>query len=158
MALRRRSAVARVVSVLLVAAGLWAVNLSAQESGALPSAERSAWSRLLGSRQYEYDERVDLSLDGSAVVDVNASLAALAALRGGDFNLDPEARFDRQAVRAFFEGSGATIREITAFRKHGRRFVHARLDVADIQKLSGIAPLAWSRYQLSRGDKAYHFV
>ena len=33
-------------------------------------------------RPFEYDEDIHLSLDGSATVYVNASLAALAALRG----------------------------------------------------------------------------
>ena len=33
-------------------------------------------------KHYEYDERVELSLDGSAVVDINASIPALVALRG----------------------------------------------------------------------------
>ena len=31
-------------------------------------------------KQYEYDERVELSLDGSAVVDISASIPALVAL------------------------------------------------------------------------------
>ncbi len=41
-------------------------------------------------KQYEYDERVDLSLDGSAIVDINASIPALVALRGATLSVDPE--------------------------------------------------------------------
>ena len=58
-------------------------------------------------RQYEYDERVELSLDGSAVVDINASVPALVALRGATLDIDPEARFDRQAFRRVYEGQAS---------------------------------------------------
>lgn len=110
------------------------------------------------AKQYEYEERVDLSLDGSAIVDVNASIAALVALRGATLDVDPEARFDRQAIRKLYEGPGATVREVSAFRRHGRRFAHVRIAVSDVQQLPKLAPLAWSRYQLERVDQEYRFV
>ena len=109
-------------------------------------------------KRYEYDERVDLSLDGSAVIDVNASIPALVALHGAKLDVDPEARLDRQAVRALFEGPGAMVRELSAFRRHGRRFVHVRLDVSDIRKLSHIIALSWSRYRFERTDREYQFI
>jgi hypothetical protein len=158
MASRRCVAVARVTALALAAGLVAGGSGGAQESGAQPSSARSAWSRFLGSRQYEYDERVDLSLDGSAIVDVNASIPALVALRGARLDVDPEARLDRQAVRALFQGDGATVVEFSGYRKHGRRFVHVRLDVPDILKLSTIPALAWSRYRLERSDAEYHFV
>ena len=158
MALSVRAAVARLVCAVMAAGGPGLAVVRAEPSGALPPGEKSAWSRLLGSRQYEYDERIDLSLDGTAIVDVNASLAALAALHGAKFDLDPEARLDRQAVRAFFEGAGASVREVSAFRKHGRRFVHVRLAVDDVRDLSRIAPLSWSKYQFQKKDQEYEFV
>ena len=101
-------------------------------------------------KQYEYDERVELSLDGSAVVDINASIPALVALRGATLSVDPEARFDRQALPPPLRGPGVTVREVSAFRRHGRRFVHVRLDVSDIAALPRLAPLSWSRYRLDR--------
>lgn len=109
-------------------------------------------------KQYEYDERVELSLDGSAVVDVNASIPALVALRGATLSVDPEARFDRQAFRRLYEGPGVTVREVSAFRRHGRRFVHVRLEVSDITRLPQLVPLSWSRYQLERLENEYRFV
>ena len=51
-------------------------------------------------RQYEYEEDVYLSLDGSAIVYVNASVAALDALRGASFDTAPNADINRDAVRA----------------------------------------------------------
>jgi len=109
-------------------------------------------------RQYEYDERVELSLDGSAVVDINASVPALAALRGATLDVDPEARFDRPAFRRLYEGSGVAIRELSTYRRHGRRFVHIRLDVADIAALPRLAPLSWSHYTLQRRENELRFV
>ena len=109
-------------------------------------------------KQYEYDERVELSLDGSAVVDVTASIPALVALRGATLNVDPEARFDRREFRRLYEGPGVTVREVSAFRRHGRRFVHVRLDVSDIRQLPKLVPLSWSRYRLDRLEGEFRFV
>jgi hypothetical protein len=114
--------------------------------------------RLGLARQYEYDERLDLSLDGSAIVDVNASLAALAALRGADFDVDPEARFDRQAARRLFEGPGTVVREVSTYRRHRRRFVHVQIAVASLAQLPAVAPLAWSHYVLARQDQEFRFL
>ena len=158
MARTKRAAAARIACAALVVWLAAAGVAVPQESGALPASSRSALSRMLGGRHYEYDERVDLSLDGSAVIDVNASLAALVALHGARLDLDPEARFDRRAIRQLFEGQGVTIAEIGAFRRYGRRFTHVRLLVNDIRRLSQIAPLSWSRYSLERTDREYRFV
>jgi hypothetical protein len=118
-----------------------------------------AGCRALGVRQYEYDERVDLSLDGSAIVDVNASVPALVALRGAALDIDPEARLDRQAIRSLYEAPGATvIRQLSSFRRHGRRFVHVQLAVNDIRRLPAVSPFSWSRYEFVRQDHAYRFI
>ena len=109
-------------------------------------------------KQYEYDERVELSLDGSAIVDVNASIPALVALRGAALDVDPEARFDRQAFRRLFDAPGVNVREVTAFRRHGRRFVHVRIDVSNVSLLPSLAPLSWSRYRLDRVQNEFRFT
>ena len=61
--------------------------------------------RLL-KKQYEYEEELYLSLDGSATLNVNASVAALVALRGVDLPVDPHARLDRETVRALYAMPG----------------------------------------------------
>ena len=109
-------------------------------------------------KQYEYDERIELSLDGSAVVDINASIPALVALRGATLSVDPEARFDRRTFRRLYEGAGVAVRDVSAFRRHGRRFVHIRLDVSDIAALPRLAPMSWSRYRLDRLNEEFRFV
>jgi hypothetical protein len=103
--------------------------------------------------QPEYEEEIYLALDGSATVNVNASIASLAALRGVDLRVNPRERVDREDVRRLFEGPGATVTSVSLGRRHGRRFAHVAIDVDDIRKLSALGPFAWSRYRFqSRGD------
>jgi hypothetical protein len=103
------------------------------------------------SMQYEYDEEIYLELDGSATVYVNASVPALVALRGAPLDVDPRARLDRNDVRAFFESPVTEVESVTTSRRDNRRYVHVRLAVSDIRRLSEAAPFAWSRYTL--GEK-----
>lgn len=114
----------------------------------------------IGPRQYEYDERIDLSLDGSAIVDVNASIPALVALRGADLDVNPTARLDRDVIRTLYEGPGAVVTQVGSFRRHGRRFVHVRVEVDDIRRLPELTRFSWSRYELERTEDAlaYHFA
>src|SRR5262249_56657525 len=60
-------------------------------------------------KQYEYEEDVYLSLDGSATVYVNASVAALDALRGASFDTASNATIDRDRVRAWFTTPVTTV-------------------------------------------------
>ena len=55
-----------------------------------------------GRRLFEYEEEIYLDVDGTATVNVNASVASLVALRGAPLPVDPQARVDRERVRAFF--------------------------------------------------------
>jgi hypothetical protein len=105
-------------------------------------------------KQYEYEEDVYLSLDGSAIVYVNSSVAALDALRGASFDTAPNAAIDRDGVRAWFTTPVTHVpRRPTLSRRDGRRFVHVRLDTDDIRSLSQAAPLAWSTYSFGQdGD------
>jgi hypothetical protein len=103
--------------------------------------------------EYEYEEELYLALDGSATLNVNASVASLVALRGFQLNPDPRARLDRQAVRALFEGPGAEVSKVSLSRRDGRRFVHVSIEVSDVRRLAALAPFAWSSYRFGReGD------
>lgn len=108
-------------------------------------------------QQYEYEEETYLSLDGSATLNVNASVPALVALRGAELTTDPSARLDRGKVRTFFEGPGVDVTRVSLSRRDGRRFVHVSLDVADIRQLPRVAPFAWSRYRLQRQADVVEF-
>jgi hypothetical protein len=101
-------------------------------------------------QRYEYEEEIYLSLDGTATVYVNSSLAALDALRGAPFDSSPSARVDRDAVRAFYSTPVTRVRQINQSRRSGRRFVHVRIDVDDIERLGEAGPFHWSSYSFRR--------
>jgi hypothetical protein len=107
---------------------------------------------LLG-KEYEYEEQLRLDVDGSARMDLSSSIAALVALRGFDLDTNPAMDVDRSKVQAMFEGPGVEVTSVKLSRRNGRRFVHVRIEVADIRQLSRLAPFSWSSYQFSRrGD------
>jgi hypothetical protein len=103
-------------------------------------------------KEYEYEEELYLALDGSATLNVNASVAALVALRGFDWSVDPRTRLDREVVRRAFEGPGAAVSRVSLSRRDGRRFVHVGVDVQDVRTLPALAPFSWSSYRMERGE------
>lgn len=104
------------------------------------------------ARKYEYEEDVYLRLDGSATVYLNAAVPALVALRAAPLPVDPAARLDRNAVRAYYAADGVRVAAVSLSRRQGRRYVHLRLEVDDIRRLSQVAPFAWSTYGLTQRD------
>ena len=121
------------------------------------SAIATACSGRVLKPQYEYEEELYLDLDGSATLNLNASVASLVALRGMDLPTDPRARLDRQEVRRLFANNGSDV-TLTLSRRHGRRFVHVSVQVDDVRELAAIKPFSWSTYAFSRdGDRVdYH--
>ena len=117
----------------------------------------SACAGRLLKKQYEYEEELYLGLDGSATLNVNASVPALVALRGVDLNASPRARFERERIRAFYEGPGVTVTALNSSRRYGRRFVHMSMDIADVRSLQRLAPFAWSTYRFAREGDVYEF-
>jgi hypothetical protein len=109
-------------------------------------------------RQYEYEEEMYLSLDGSATIYVNSSVAALNALRGTSFDADPSATIDRATVRDYFTTAVTRVtRRPSLSRRSNRRFVHVRVDVDDVRRLSEAAPFAWSSYRFTQQDGSYEY-
>jgi hypothetical protein len=109
-------------------------------------------------RQYEYDEEVNLSLDGSATIYVNGSVAAFVALHGIDLDTRPTARLDRAAVRQFFSSGPAAVTRLSTSRRNGRRFIHLRLEVGDVGRLSQAGPFSWETYTLHRQGDQYVYT
>jgi hypothetical protein len=103
-------------------------------------------------RQYEYEEEMYLSLEGSATIYVNSSIAALNALRGTSFDARPSARVDRDAVRRYFTTPASRVVRVTTSRRRGRQYVHVRLEADDVRALGGSGPFAWSSYSLAREE------
>jgi len=114
--------------------------------------------RSLLPQQYEYEEELYLSLDGSATLYVNASVPALVALRGADLDPSPRAPLDRSRVRALFESRVTRVTRVSTSRRAGRRFVHVRIDVSDVRRLSEARPFDWSSYRLVRTGDEYVYL
>jgi len=138
--IRRMPVFAR--AVLLIALGCVAAGDVACRGGIL-------------GKQYEYEEDLYLSLDGSATLVVNSSLAALAALRGIDVDVNPSARLDLNQIRSVYQSPLTEVTRVSPWRRAGRRFVQVRMNVSDVRKLSEVAPFAWSRYSL-QVEKGHH--
>lgn len=109
------------------------------------------------SRKYEYEEDIYLALDGSATIYVNASVAALVALRGVDLNPDPRARLDRTVVRALYESPVLEVMNVNTSRRDNRRYVHLRLETPDVRRLHEAAPFAWSNYAFAREETVFRY-
>lgn len=100
---------------------------------------------------YEYEEDLTLSMDGSATLVVNSSVLALDALKGLSLNPDVSSRTDqlRDQVRAAYESPYASVGRISTWTRRGRRFVGIRLSVPDIRALPNSPRFAWAKYELT---------
>jgi hypothetical protein len=101
-------------------------------------------------KQYEYEEDLYLSLDGTATLVINSSLAALAALRGIPVDIDPTARPDLNKIRAAYQSTVTQVTRVSPpWHRAGRRFVQIRINVLDVRRLAEVAPFSWSHYTLA---------
>lgn len=107
--------------------------------------------------EYEYEEELYIALDGSARINVNASVPSLVALHGAALPVDPSARLDRGRLRALFAGPDAEVSSVSLSRRHGRRFVHVSVNVADVRQLSRLPAFAWSSYRFERSGDVFEF-
>jgi hypothetical protein len=106
--------------------------------------------------EYEYEEDLTLSLDGSATLVVNASVPALMAFHGLPLNPDPRTRVDqlKRQIQDLYTSPGTKVGRITTWTRHGRRFAGIHLMVADIRSLPNARPFSWAAYDLHElGDR-----
>jgi hypothetical protein len=103
----------------------------------------------LGS-EYEYEEDLTLSLNGSATLVVNASVPALVALRGLPLDPDPRTRADqlKKQLQDLYASPQTRVGRISTWTRHGRRFVGIHLTVSDVRALSQAAPFSWAKIEL----------
>jgi hypothetical protein len=108
-------------------------------------------------KAYEYEEDMYLSLDGTATLYVNSSVAALNALRGTTFDTALAKAPDREALRTYFSSPGARVDRVTLSRRSNRRYVHIRIRVDNVETLAQAAPFSWSTISFKRdGDLFYY--
>jgi len=108
-------------------------------------------------RQYEYEEEVYLSLDGTAIVYVTCSIPALNALRGTSFDTRSNAPVDPVGVRAYFSTPVTRVTDIDTSRRANRSFVRVRIEVDDVRRLGEAPAFAWSSYEWTRMGELYVF-
>ena len=120
------------------------------------SAIAAACSGRVLKPQYEYEEELYLGLDGSATLNLNASVPALVALHGVDLPTDARARLDRDRVRALFAHPNSAV-ALSTSRRDGRRFVHVSVQVDDVRRLAQIRMFGWSRYEFRRDSDRVEF-
>lgn len=119
----------------------------------ITSAALAGCSTNIFGKQYEYEEDVTLSLDGSATIVINTSIPALVALRGLDVVDAASGRPDRDKIRAAYQSNVSRVTRVSRFwSRGGRRFVQVRVETDDIRKLPQAAPFAWSTYELAPKD------
>jgi hypothetical protein len=105
-------------------------------------------------RQYEYEEQLYLSADGSAAVVLNASVPALIALRGLALDPAPRARIDRGQVREMVSEPGLEITRVSRpWRRNGRQFIQIRAEIDDVTRLGATRLFQWSTYALTTGPE-----
>lgn len=108
--------------------------------------------------KYEYEEQMYLKVDGSATVLIDASLAALVALRNLPVDRSSAATIDRDRLRALLEAAGCgDVRVGQPWVRQGRRFVQVTIQAADVNTLHACGPLSWSTYVFEKDDGGIHF-
>jgi hypothetical protein len=106
-------------------------------------------------RQYEYDEQLFLGVDGSAELEINASIPALVALLGLPLDPDPDVPVDRERVHQAFSDAGCG--EVTVNRpwtRDGRRFVQIVLEQNHVGNFANCGPVSWSTYSFQHVEGA----
>jgi len=112
----------------------------------------SGCGRFFG-REYEYEEQLYLSADGSATLTVDASVAALIALRGFALDPSPRALLDPARVRALYESATCHVTRVPRpWYRNGRRFVQVQMRIDDVRQLASCAAMSWSTYALEHRD------
>ena len=108
--------------------------------------------------EYEYEEDLTLSLDGSATLIVNASVPALVALRNLPLSTDLRTRGDQltKQIQDLYASPFTRVGRISNWSRHGRRYVGIHLTVSSVRELSKVAPFSWAKYELR--EEGVHVV
>jgi len=123
----------------------------------LAAAIATACSNPLGP-QYEYEEQLYLSVDGSAEVVVDSSLAALVALRAAPIAASAFEAVDRDEIRRAYEAAKCPVDTVgRLWRRSGRRFVQIRISTDNVRTLSACGLLSWSTYALTTTDAGLRY-
>jgi hypothetical protein len=129
---------------------LMRVRFSARLATLLLLVSAASCSNPLG-KQYEYEEQLYLSVDGSATLVIDSSIPALVALRR--LPLDPSTRMpvDRDQIRRIYATAGcADVSVGQPWTRYGRRFVQITVEASDVTALASCGPVSWSSFAFER--------
>ena len=60
-------------------------------------------------------------------------------------------RSTRRRSARYFTSADTTVTRVAFSRRNTRRYVHVRMDVADVRRLPSAPPFNWSSYAFARG-------
>lgn len=102
---------------------------------------------LSGCTPYEYEEDLDLEVDGSGEIRVSGTEELFRLLYGIDEDLDISAVTDR------FESPELEVVSIERSHRRGHGYLHVRARFEDVRRLSDQAIFSGRRYRLESGDR-----
>ena len=104
-----------------------------------------------GCSKYEYEEEVDLRIDGSGEFYIHATQDLFTSLHGVG-RADSEAAF-LDELRAFYDSSAFEVVSVKRSRRNTRTFFHVRGRFVDLAGLSDHAGFAVRGLSIGRGEE-----
>ena len=104
-----------------------------------------------GCSKYEYEEEVDLRIDGSGEFYIHAAQDLFTSLHGVG-RADSEAAF-LDELRAFYDSSAFEVVSVKRSRRDRRTFFHVRGRFVDLAELSDQAGFAVRGLRIGRGEE-----
>ena len=108
-------------------------------------------SLLASCSQYEYEEEVDLRVDGSGEFTIHATKDVFSSLHGVR-RMDSDTEFLKE-LRTFYDSPVFEVVSVTRSRRNARTFFHIRARFDDLGELSKQAGLAIRALRIGRGEE-----
>ncbi len=104
-----------------------------------------------GCSKFEYEEEVDLKIDGSGEFYIHATQALFTSLHGVN-RADSDTAF-LEELRAFYDSPAFEVVSVKRSRRDARTFFHVRGRFVDLGRLSEQAGLAVRGLSVGRGEE-----
>ena len=108
-------------------------------------------SLVMGCSQFEYEEEIDLSIDGTGEFYVHTTQELFTTVHGVR-GADSETAFTEE-LRAFYDSPAFQVVSVKRSRRDSRTFFHVRGRFADLAGLSEQAGLAVRDFRIEHGDE-----
>lgn len=108
-------------------------------------------SLLAGCSEYEYEEEVDLRIDGTGELYIRTTQDLFTSLHGVE-RVDSETAF-LEELRTFYDSPVFDVVSVKPSRRNARTFFHVRGRFVDLEGLSEQAGLAVRGFHIGRGEE-----